>query len=116
MPPRLRVELAGSLTASCDGLSLTVQDDFPVLKMCRRLLEHGADPHTFLECWRGSMLCLIVRSSDEGARLSPAGDGVGFRIRRMVAASPVRKKRHLDPAPPATFGALSGPPTTGEAR
>lgn len=42
----------------------------PVLALCRALIEAGHDPSTPLEAYRGTTLCLKVRSIGEGARLT----------------------------------------------
>ncbi len=59
-----------------------------LLALCRELVERGHDPATPLEAYRGTMLCLKVRSLGEGARLRVSPRGVGFVLERP-GASPV---------------------------
>jgi hypothetical protein len=118
----LRVELFGSSRAECGAIS--VQGDFPVLKLCRQLMRHGFDPSTALYCYRGKTLCLIVRSISEGAALEVAGDGVGFIVRRrrslvgmitdMLTAPPIRKNEQPDQRRRTRIDAPSEPRTTAE--
>jgi hypothetical protein len=110
----LRVALTGSDRATVGAI--TVRGDFPVLKLCRQLMRLGFDPSTALDCYRGKMKCLVVRSISEAATLSVAGDGVGFIVRRrsligMVGASPARKNRQPDRRHRARIDALSEPLT-----
>src|SRR5262245_58281089 len=70
-------ELASYNTNTACGV--TVRSPAPVLALCRRLIEAGHDPRSRLEAYRGSTLCLSVRSIGEAAALQIGGDGVGFR-------------------------------------
>jgi hypothetical protein len=71
-----------------------------VLALCRALVEAGHDPATPLEAYRGSTLCLRVRSIGEGAKLTvDESRGCRFalfhpfpdRARRSAVASPLRE-------------------------
>jgi hypothetical protein len=64
----IRAEIIGSNQANACGV--TVTRHAPVLALCRALIGAGHDPATALEAYRGSMLCLHVRSIDEGAKLT----------------------------------------------
>ena len=80
--------LSGSDTASAEGI--TVTSPSPVLALCRKLIDAGFDPATFIHVFRGDTLALIVRSLAEGARLEINHHGTGFRPRRGAdAGSPV---------------------------
>ncbi|MPZ57500.1 MAG: hypothetical protein GEU91_13565 [Rhizobiales bacterium] len=85
-PLPLHAELFGSDKARLCGISVTA--GAPVLELCRRLVAAGVDPATPLAAYRGDVLCLKVRSIGEGARLEPAGNGVGFRVRKDVGTAP----------------------------
>jgi hypothetical protein len=56
----------------------------PVLSLCRKLIQAGHDPTEPAEAYRGSTLCLHIRSIGEAAELSiphtPAGDRVGGMV------------------------------------
>lgn len=41
----------------------------PVCDYCRKLMKDGVNPKTKLHVYRGSMLCLIVNSIEEGSKL-----------------------------------------------
>jgi len=92
----LCAELIGS--DRCCALGTTARSSAPVLALCRLLIEAGHDPATPLEVWRGTTLCLRVRSIGEGARLTVEDDRRGRpRLRRWRnrgqgygAAPPVR--------------------------
>jgi hypothetical protein len=106
--PTLRIELIGDDRAVCGAIS--VKGGFPVLKLCQQLMARGFDPNTALDCYRGEMKCLVVRSIGEGALLSVAGDGVGFTVRRhsladMVTAPPVRNSEKSEPSYPVQISA-----------
>jgi hypothetical protein len=64
----LRAVIIGSNQAEANGV--TARSHAPVLGLCRALLEAGHDPDTPLEAYRGTTLCLKVRSIGEGARLT----------------------------------------------
>jgi len=72
-------------SASACGLTLTARA--PVLDLCRALLQAGHDPAKRLEVYRGSTLCLTVRSIGEGARLAVRINRRGSpRLRKMTDA------------------------------
>jgi hypothetical protein len=90
----VRAELFGS--DGCSAVGITVSATSPVLALCRRLIAAGYDPGLPLEAWRGSVLCLRVRSIGEAAQLRVATHGGGFEHLRgcaagCTAASPVRE-------------------------
>jgi hypothetical protein len=82
----IRAELIGSDRCAAPGI--TERSTTPVLALCRRLVEAGQDPATPLEVWRGSTLCLRVRSIGEASQLEPAPRGVGFVCRPDVRGRP----------------------------
>jgi hypothetical protein len=76
-----RAELIGS--DRCSALGITARGTTPVLALCRRLVEAGHDPATPLEVWRGTTLCLRVRSIGEAAQFTIEDDRHGRpRLRR----------------------------------
>jgi hypothetical protein len=89
----IRSDLIGSNQASAAGLVAT--GHAPVTKLCRRLIEAGHDPALPLEVYRGTTLCLRVRSIGEGARLTVEDNENGrprfvwHRPRTCGAAPPV---------------------------
>jgi hypothetical protein len=74
----IRAELTGDDTAT--ALGITVHGHAPVLGLCRKLIDTGIDPATALHVYRGDMLCLIVRSIGQAARLELNGHGTGFLL------------------------------------
>jgi hypothetical protein len=68
MKRTIRAQLTGSNKAIAAGI--TVTGSAPVLALCRRLVAAGHDPKTPLDAFRGSTLCLRVRSIGEGAMLT----------------------------------------------
>jgi hypothetical protein len=85
-PDKIRAELAFSDT--CTAAGITARGHAPALALCRQLLDAGHDPATRLQCWRGSTLCLTVRSIGEGARLEISDDPPRFKRRREPVAAP----------------------------
>jgi hypothetical protein len=91
--PRTIALLIGSATAIAAGIA--VPGHAPVTRLCRRLLEAGYDPALTLEVYRGTVLCLRVRSIGEGARLTVEDDRLGqpcfrrWRAQSDGAASPI---------------------------
>jgi hypothetical protein len=65
----IRADLIGQSQASACGVIVPGRNA-PVLALCRALIEAGHDPTTPLEAYRGSTLCLRVRSLAEGAALT----------------------------------------------
>jgi hypothetical protein len=86
----IRAELIGCDTAV--ALGHTVATHTPVLLLCRELVAAGYDPTVGLEAYRGSTLCLVVRSIGEGAELEPNGRGSGFRQRAAADAGPPMRR------------------------
>lgn len=72
----VRGELIGADIAIASGIA--VNGDAPALKLCRALIEAGINPATRLELYRGEILCLVVRSIAEGAKLTVREDGMRF--------------------------------------
>ena len=88
-PTPVHAELIGSDTSI--ALGITAHGNTPVLALCRQLIDTGIDPATALHAYRGDMLCLIVRSIGQGARLEVNSAGTDFtRYREVRAASPMR--------------------------
>jgi hypothetical protein len=90
----IRAELRGS--DSADALGIAATGNAPVLRLCRALVEAGHDPATRLEAWRGSTLCLRIRSIGEAARLVVKSAGNGAPVfavgsQKGAGASPVAK-------------------------
>ena len=97
----LRATIIGSNQATADGIA--ARGHAPVVALCRALIEAGHDLDTPLEAYRGTRLCLKVRSIGEGARLTvkettrdgkprfvtyrPGPDGAG-----SVRGQPLRKR------------------------
>ena len=86
----IRAELAGANISV--ALGITVEANAPVLELCRKLVSAGHDPGSRLESFHDNVLCLIVRSIGEGARLEIDGHGAGFRpVGSGGIASPMRQ-------------------------
>jgi hypothetical protein len=86
----IRADLIGS--DICTALGLTARNHSRVLALCRALVEFGHDPNIPLEAYRGDVLCLRIRSIDEGVALEVNGHGTGFRhIHEGGRASPMRQ-------------------------
>jgi hypothetical protein len=67
-PTPIRAELSDA--RQCSALGITATGNAPVLTLCRRLIEAGHNPILPLEAYRGTTLCLRVRSIGEGAKLT----------------------------------------------
>jgi hypothetical protein len=94
-------ELIGSDTANAAGISVTAYT--PVVELCKRLVASGHNPATPLKAYRGTTLCLIVRSIGTAAVLEINARGNGFRLCRAAdAAPPIAPKR-----PPVGRGRMS---------
>jgi hypothetical protein len=77
MSAPIRADLIGQSQATARGITVSGRHA-PILSLCRALIEAGHDPTTPLEAYRGSTLCLRVRSIAEGAALTvkeSTGDG-----------------------------------------
>ena len=76
----------------------------PVFALCRALLAAGANPNSKLECFRGSVLALTVKTIGIGAKLTiKENDWVGPKVVPYEPFSRDRVERHVrqndDPAP-----------------
>jgi hypothetical protein len=60
--------LIGSNTAQAGDI--IARGHSPVFDLCRLLVAAGHDPASPLECYRGDMLCLRIRTIGEGAKLT----------------------------------------------
>jgi hypothetical protein len=65
----IRADIIGQNQATAAGITVSGRHA-PILSLCRALIEAGHDPATPLEAYRGSTLCLRVRSIGEGAKLT----------------------------------------------
>ena len=84
---------------------IVVRSRSPVFALCRALLAAGANPNSRLECFRGSVLALTVKSVGIGAKLTireTVTDGP-----RVVRWKPLQDRdvfvpvrQNDDPAPP----------------
>jgi hypothetical protein len=107
----IRAELIGSTCCTCAGIS--AHGSAPVLKLCRKLLAAGADPHRPLGAYRGATLALIVGAIGEAARLEITSNGRGFvRVEGVRTAPPMRKS--VAAASPARKSGTAG--TCGRTR
>jgi hypothetical protein len=67
----------------------------PVLALCRALLAAGANPNSKLECFRGSVLALTVKTIGIGAKLTiKENDWVGPKVVPYEPLSRDRVGRH----------------------
>jgi hypothetical protein len=87
----VRIELTGSDTATACGLTAVGRS--PVLKLCRMLVTAGHDPAEPAEAYRGSTLCLHIRSIGEGAGLAMAETGGPPRFVPYVGGFPTSSGR-----------------------
>ena len=95
--------LIGADTAQAGDISRRGKS--PVFALCRALLAAGANPNSRLECFRGSVLALTVKSVGIGAKLTireTVTDGP-----RVVRWKPLQDRdvfvpvrQNDDPAPP----------------
>jgi hypothetical protein len=88
---------------------IVVRSRSPVFALCRALLAAGADPNSKLECFRGSVLALTVKTIGIGAKLTiKENDWVGPKVVPYEPFSRDRVGRHArqndDPAPPPLSG------------
>jgi len=87
----IRAELTGTNYAEARGI--TVQSPSPVLNLARKLVVAGHAPTSPLEAWRGSTLCLSVRS---------IGEAAGLRVKAAVHGPPIfTPTQGMAEAPPA---------------
>jgi len=104
-PQVIRAELVGSNRAEAFGLVAIGYE--PLLSLCRKLIRAGLNPDTPVECYRGSVLALRVRSLASAAQLT-VKDGRP----RFKRYSPPAVDR---PAPPIAGNALTAPGTKNNA-
>ena len=83
---------------------IVVRSRSPVFALCRALLAAGANPNGRLECFRGSVLALTVKSVGIGAKLTiKENDFVGPKVVPYEPLSGDRVERDArqndDPAP-----------------
>jgi hypothetical protein len=64
----VRADIIGSDMSKAEGH--IASGSSPLLKLCRLLVRVGFDPYRPLSAYRGTMLCLTVRSIGEGAALT----------------------------------------------
>ena len=83
----IRAELIGSDQCNAGGLSIT--GTAPILAVCRALIEAGCAPTTALQAWRGTTLCLSVRTLAEGAKLAIDENRMDYRPYRAFPCAPV---------------------------
>jgi hypothetical protein len=84
----IRAELIGSRTAIAGDIVAVAYA--PVLELARQLVLAGHDPASRLEAYRGSMLCLRIRSIGEAAELEINSKGTDLVPRRAVrTGSPI---------------------------
>jgi hypothetical protein len=103
----ISAELIGS--HACSALCITARGYAPVTKLCRRLIEAGHDPALPLLAYRGTTLCLRVRSIGEGARLMVEDNRQGTprfrrRAQRVGAASYIAQIRKAPASNPERAG------------
>jgi hypothetical protein len=68
----------------------------PVFTLCRTLVAAGADPNSRLECFRGSVLALTVRTIGIGAKLTiKENDWVGPKVVPYEPLCRDRVGRHI---------------------
>jgi hypothetical protein len=77
---------------SCAAEGFTATGHAPILALCRKLIEASFDPRRPLHAFRGTMLCLTVRSLREGAALIVKTSGNGAPVFAPLdgAAAPPR--------------------------
>jgi hypothetical protein len=69
----IRADLTGDDCCTAGAVTLTARA--PLLALCRVLLANGFDPATPLQAFRGTTLCLTMRSISRGAALTVAEHG-----------------------------------------
>ena len=75
---------------------VVVRSRTPVFALCRALLAVGANPNSKLECFRGSVLALTVKSIGIGAMLTSKENGwVGPKVVSYEALCRDRVGRHV---------------------
>jgi hypothetical protein len=85
--PLIRAELRGDNV--CIAERITATGSSPVLALCRTLIEAGYDPQLPLDCYRGSILALRIRTIGKAAALEINGKGTGLiKCRAAVGTAP----------------------------
>jgi hypothetical protein len=100
--PTIIATLIGNDTAQAGDI--VARSRSPVFALCRALLASGANPNSKLECFRGSVLALTVKTIGIGAKLTiKENDFVGPKVVPYEPLSRDRVGRHArqndDPAP-----------------
>jgi hypothetical protein len=91
--PTIIATLIGNDTAQAGDI--VVRSRSPVFALCRALLAAGADPNSKLECFRGSVLALTVKTIGIGAKLTiKENDWVGPKVVPYEPLSRDRVGRH----------------------
>jgi hypothetical protein len=94
-PQAVHAFLMGSDRCGAEGLS--ARTAAPTLALCRLLVEAGHNPNRPLHAYRGNVLCIIVGSIDEGARVTIEDDRHGRpRLRRWRERGPAKVERRGD--------------------
>ncbi len=87
-------QLIGDDTAQVGDI--IVRSRSPVFGLCRALLAAGANPNSKLECFRGSVLALTVKTIGLGAKLTiKENNWVGPKVVPYEAVSRDRVGRHV---------------------
>jgi hypothetical protein len=87
-------QLIGDDTAQAGDI--VVRSRSPVFALCRALLAAGANPNSRLECFRGSVLALTVKSVGIGAKLTiKENDWVGPKVVPYEPFSRDRVERYV---------------------
>jgi hypothetical protein len=96
----LRAELTGHNTCECAGI--TVKAEFPIIGMCRRLLDAGVDPGTRLECYRNGTLAISVKTIGGGALITVNSQGTNFEWLSGAREGSLVRRRRLPLTLPAS--------------
>jgi hypothetical protein len=77
---------------SCVAEGFTATGHAPILALCRKLIEASFDPRRTLHAYRGTTLCIKVRTLREGAALTVKTSGNGTPVFAPLegAAAPPR--------------------------
>ena len=91
--PTIVAALIGDDTAQAGDV--VARSRSPVFALCRALLAGGANPNSKLECFRGSVLALTVKTIGVGAKLTiKENDWVGPKVVPYEPLSRDRVGRH----------------------
>jgi hypothetical protein len=72
------------------ALGIRAVSPSPVLLLCRKLLKAGHDPGAPMDCYRGDLLCIRIRSIGEAAKIEVSPGGSGFVRQPARTGPPVR--------------------------